>query len=97
MNPLSIVADATAGQNVSEGGNPLREARKALFEAKANNDDSWIAWFPPDDFAADFRIIDGERTGMPAWLVGSLILGIVASLLSVVAIRRLRTPAESER
>lgn len=97
MNPLAIVADATSGQNVSEGGNPLRETRKALFEAKSNNDDSWIAWFPADDFAADFRIIDGERTGMPAWLVGSLMLGVLASLLSVVAIRRLRTPAESER
>lgn len=96
-NPLAIVADATAGQNVSEGGNPLRETRKALFESKANNNDSWIAWFPEDDFAAEFRIIDGRRSGMPAWLLGSLILGAVAALLATLATRRLRTPAEVER
>jgi ABC-type transport system involved in multi-copper enzyme maturation permease subunit len=97
MNPLSIVADATAGKNITEGGNPLREIRKALVEAKANAGDSWFSWFPEDNFAAEFRIFDGERQGLPAWVLGTLILGTLTALMSWLAIRRLRTPAESER
>lgn len=97
LNPLSVVADATAGQNVTEGGNPLRETRKALLESKANNNDSWFAWFPEDDFAADFRIIDGRRDGLAAWLIGAVGFALLAGLLATVAVRRLRTPAENER
>ncbi len=97
INPISIVADATAGEVATDGGNPLRDVRKLIVEAKSRNDDSWLAWFPDQDFGARFRIIDGQRTGFPAWAVGTIALTVLAGLLSLLAARRLRTPAESER
>jgi hypothetical protein len=59
--------------------------------------DSWFTWFPDDDFGARFRFIDGERHGVPAWAVGTSALTLLAAFMSFLAIRRLRTPAETER
>ena len=97
LNPISIVADATAGQNVIDTSNPLRAIRRGLVEAKSANGDSWFAWFPEEDLGARFEIIDGKRSGVPAWLVGTIGLGVLSQLLAILAIRRIRTPAESER
>ena len=97
-NPIAIVADATSGQNNSnQGGNPLRWTRRELVNAKSYNADAWFAWFPDDDFGAQFRNPNGNREGFPAWALGSLILTGAAGALSLLAIRRLRTPAETER
>ncbi len=100
LNPISIVADATAGENTSLSGsntNPLGWARDEVAKAKSINNDSWFAWFPDDNFRAQFRIVNDRREGTPAWLVGTLGLAVVAGLLSTLAVRRLRTPAEAER
>ncbi len=96
VNPISIVADATAGEVVTDGGNPLREVRKFIVESKSRNADSWFAWFPEDDFGAQFRIVNG-RTGLPAWAVGTAAWFALAAAMSTLAVRRLRTPAETER
>ena len=99
VNPLSLVADATAGETV--GGttdNPMNGIRRALVEAKADNDDTWFAVFPDDSFRADFDFLaDDQRTGFPAWGIAAWSLGIVALALFLLAKRRLRTPAETER
>jgi len=97
VNPIAIVADATTGQNAAGGNNPLREARRLVDQAKSNSGDSWWGWFPEDDFGAQFRLIDGDRSGVPAWVVGSAALALLASAMSFVATRKLRTPAEVER
>ncbi len=97
FNPIAIVADATAGENSNESGNPLRWSRGELVNAKSYNNDSWFAWFPDDDFGARFRILNGNDDGFPAWILGTAILSAVAGTLSLFAIRRLRTPAETER
>lgn len=101
LNPITIVADATAGENASEIGvntdNPLGWARQEVAKAYSVNDDSWFAWFPDDNFRAQFRIVNDRRQGIPAWLVGTVGLAVVAGLLSIFAVRRLRTPAEAER
>ncbi len=99
LNPITIVADATAGENSSSFGNststPLGFARQQVIQAKTLNDDSWFAWFPDDNFRAQFRI--ERRDGFPAWAVGTLGLSAIAALLSTLAVRRLRTPSETER
>ena len=100
LNPISIVADATAGENTSLGvsnTNPLGWARDEVVKAKRVTDDSWFTWFPEDNFRAQFRFVSDRRTGFPAWAVGSIGLAVIAGLLSTLAVRRLRTPAEAER
>ena len=100
LNPVSIVADATAGENTSligSNSDPLGWARDQIAEAKSINDDSWFAWFPDDNFRAQFRIVNDRREGFSAWGVGSIGLAVIAGLLSMLAVRRLRTPAEAER
>jgi ABC-2 type transport system permease protein len=97
INPISMVADATSGQNVIEQGNILQWSRRQLVEAKANGNGSWWSWFPEDDFGARFRIIDGRREGFPAWAIGLIFLSALAIALAWLASRRLRTPAETER
>jgi ABC-type transport system involved in multi-copper enzyme maturation permease subunit len=96
-NPIAMVADATAGESVTSGGNPLAWARQQLAEANAIAGDSWWSWFPDDPAGARFRIIDVERAGTPAWLIGLGACVVVAVFLCWLATRRLRTPAESER
>lgn len=97
LNPISIVGDATAGEGVSTNpGNPLAWARQEVSKAKAINDDSWFAWFPDDNFRARFRLIN-ESKGFPAWALGAIGLALIAGLLSMLAVRKLRTPAETER
>lgn len=99
LNPISIVGDATAEQYASNLGSnttPLGWARSEVAKAKSISDDSWFAWFPEDNFRAQFRIVN-DREGFPAWAVGTIGLALVAGLLSMLAIRRLRTPAEAER
>lgn len=97
VNPLSIVADATAGENIGDGGNPLRWARNELVRAKSSTSGSWFSWFPEDDLGARFRMLDNDREGFPAWAVGSIGLILVAGGMGWIAVRRLRTPAEVER
>lgn len=97
FNPIAVVADATGGEGTTDGGNPLRWSRNELVKAKSYNGDSWFSWFPEDDFGAQFRIVNGRRQGFPAWAMGTIILTVVAGGLSLLAIRRLRTPAETER
>jgi ABC-2 type transport system permease protein len=96
MSPLSIVADATAGENVFVGQNPLSGVRQTLVTAKGKTSGSWFSWFPEDDFSADFAG-RGERSGFPAWGLGTIGLGLLAAVLFLLANRRLRTPAETER
>ncbi|MDO8363524.1 MAG: ABC transporter permease [Actinomycetota bacterium] len=100
INPIAIVADATAGSGSarqSDGGNVLRWSREQLVEAKSYNGESWFAWFPDDDSGAQFRVINGRREGFPAWALGTIALSLLAAVLSYFAVRRLRTPAEVER
>lgn len=97
FNPIAIVADATAGERVTDTGNPLRWSRNELVKAKSFNDESWFAWFPEDDFGAQFRVVNVGRQGFPAWAIGTIILAVLAGAMSLLAIRRLRTPAENER
>jgi ABC-type transport system involved in multi-copper enzyme maturation permease subunit len=100
LNPIAIVADATAGENTSISGaadNPLSWVRQEVLEAKSINDDSWFAWFPEDNFRAQFRVVNDRREGFPAWALGTVGLADLAALLSFIAVRRLRTPAETER
>ncbi|HAP76151.1 MAG TPA: hypothetical protein DCR14_08725 [Acidimicrobiaceae bacterium] len=97
VNPVAVVADVTAGVNLSGEGNPLRWASQSLVEARANNDDSWFAWFPPDDIGARFRLLDRDPGGFPAWAVGTIGLFVLAVAMAWLAVRRLRTPAEVER
>ncbi|MCE9621258.1 MAG: ABC transporter permease [Actinomycetia bacterium] len=100
LNPITIVADAAAGDNTSNSGfssnNPLEWARSGVIKAKSLNDDSWFAWFPDDNFRAQFRV-EGKDDGFPAWALGVVGLADLAALLSFLAVRRLRTPAETER
>jgi len=97
FNPIAIVADATAGERVDDGGNPLRWASNELLNAKSMAGDTWFSWFPDDDFGAQFRFADEQRDGFPAWGVGTIGLTLLAAFMSLLAIRRLRTPAETER
>jgi len=98
LNPITIVADATSGEtssNFTSNTNPLGWARDEVVKAKGLNNDSWFAWFPDDNFRAQFRV--DRRDGFPAWAVGAIGLALIAAMLSTFAIRRLRTPAEAER
>lgn len=98
INPIALVADATAGQTVDVGSNPMRVVREGVVRAKYDNDDQWLAWFPEDTFRADFGFIQGaQRSGFPAWGLATISLGAIASVLFLLAKRRLRTPAETER
>lgn len=98
-NPVSIVADLGAGNRTANDG-PLSSIRKLLGEAKADNAGRWFAWFPrrPDQADLDdVRVLGHPIGGMPAWLLGTLILGAIALVLFLLALRRLRTPSEVER
>lgn len=101
LNPISIVADATAGKNTSaiftDTDNPLAWARQQVVEARSINDDSWFAWFPEDNFRAQFQNVNNQREGFPAWALGTIGLADLAAFLCFFAVRRLRTPAETER
>ncbi len=98
VNPLTLVADATAGETVGGGANPMDGIRDLLVEAKYDNDGSWFKLFPKDTFRADFGFLDsGARTGFPAWGLAAVSLGLIGVALFLLAKRRLRTPAEAER
>jgi hypothetical protein len=98
INPITMVADATAGQSVDVGSNPMRVVRTAVVRAKNDNDDSWFELFPEDNFRADFDFLGrSERTGFPAWGLSVIYLALLANVLFLFAARRLRTPAETER
>lgn len=100
INPLSLVADLGTG-NRSGGDGPLTSIREYLGEAKARNDGSWWAWFPePVNWS---RVDEASIAGRPlgggpaAWVLSVISLSIVAAALSLLAVRRLRAPAETER
>ena len=96
ISPLSLVADATAGENVSVGNSPLTTVREQVVRAKAENNDSWFSWFPDDTFGGQFGFLN-ERSGFPAWGLATIGMTILAAGMFVLANRRLRTPAETER
>ncbi len=98
MNPVALVADATSGETVSGVTNPMDVIRRELIRAKSDNDGGWFDIFPDDTFRADFGFLeDNARTGFPAWGLAAASLGFVALVLFLLAKRRLRTPAETER
>jgi hypothetical protein len=98
INPISFVADATAGETVSGRTNPMDGIRRVLLDAKRDNDGRWLAWFPEVGFAGEFGFLDDdERTGTPAWQPGLIWLTALSGGLFLLAARRLRTPAETER
>jgi len=100
INPLALVADLGTG-NRSGGDGPLTWIRQYLGEAKARNGGSWWAWFPePVNWS---RVDAASLAGRPlgggpaAWVLSAISLSIVAAALSLLAVRRLRAPAETER
>jgi ABC-type transport system involved in multi-copper enzyme maturation permease subunit len=98
LNPISILADGTAGASITDdGGNPLRIIRADIVDARTRAGGAWMSWFPDDPRAGGFRVIDRVRSGFPAWAIGLITLSVVALIMATVATRRLRTPAESER
>jgi len=97
VNPISIVADITTGATSTGASNPLRAIRSGVADAKANNNDSWFAWFPEDDIGARFRLANDGPEGLPAWAVGLGGMALIAAGMAALATRRLRTPAEVER
>jgi ABC-type transport system involved in multi-copper enzyme maturation permease subunit len=104
-NPLTFVADFTAGENVRIGSTPLRAIREVVVDAYNTND----GWFGRSKAAERFRrdstsnnggiLIDngGNRHGFPAWVISLGTMVGLAGLLFMLACRRLRTPAETER
>jgi ABC-type transport system involved in multi-copper enzyme maturation permease subunit len=99
FNPFTLVADLGSGNQVS-GDGPLSAIRGALGEAKARNG-GWWGWFPE---RFDFGAVDAANNagqplggGMAAWLMATIGLGALATILLLLAGRRLRTPAEVER
>jgi hypothetical protein len=100
INPFTLVADLGSG-NRANGDGPLSAIREALAEAKARNDSRWFAWFPKH---VNFSDVDEARFaghplggGPPAWVLSTASLALIAIVLVVFAVRRLRTPAEVER
>lgn len=100
LSPLMIIVDLATG-NRTAGNGPLSQMRGYLAEAKARNDGSWWAWFPdPVDFV---HVNEAMRTGRPlgpgpaAWVLSLGASALFAVVLLVLAARRLRTPADTER
>jgi ABC-type transport system involved in multi-copper enzyme maturation permease subunit len=100
VNPFALVADLGSGNRAS-GDGPLAAIRELLAEIKARNDNSWWAWFPE---RVSFSDVDEARfagrplgAGPASWVLSTASLTLIAALLIVFAIRRLRTPAEVER
>ena len=100
INPLVLVADLGSGNRAS-GQGPLSSIREMIAESKARNGSSWWAWFPE---RVNFAAVDEARfAGRPlgggpaAWLLSTASLTVIAVVLLVLAVRRLRTPAETER
>lgn len=98
-NPFALLADLGSG-NQSRIDAPLSLIRQGLGNAKRENSGRWFAWFPgarPDDGAFAVGDVGHPVGGVPAWLIGLVVLGLVAIGLQLLAVRRLRTPAEVER
>ena len=100
VNPFALVADLGSGNRAS-GDGPLAAIRELLAEIKARNDNSWWAWFPE---RVSFSDIDEARfagrplgAGPAAWVLSTALLTLIAAVLVLFAIRRMRTPAEVER
>jgi ABC-type transport system involved in multi-copper enzyme maturation permease subunit len=100
INPFALVADLGSGNRAS-GDGPLAAIRELLAEIKARNDNSWWAWFPK---RVSFADVDEARfagrplgAGPAAWVLSTASLTLIAAVLVLFAIRRLRTPAEVER
>jgi ABC-type transport system involved in multi-copper enzyme maturation permease subunit len=100
VSPVSLVADLGSGNRAS-GDGPLTFVRQWIGEAKARSDESWWAWFP-ETFDWD-RLNQASAAGRPlgpgpaAWVLSAVALALVAAVLVVLALRHLRTPAQSER
>jgi ABC-type transport system involved in multi-copper enzyme maturation permease subunit len=104
-SPLVFLADATAGENVQVGANPLRPLRELVVRAYDQND----GWFIGDDkqqidnngnpifVNQGFNGDQVLRRGFPAWAISLIWMSGLAILLFWAGCRRLRTPAETER
>lgn len=98
ISPLSLVADLASGNRAS-GSGPLTTIRGQIATAQARSD-GWWGWFPDtinwsrvNEAAARAKALDGP----PPWVLSCIFLGLAAAALSLLAARRLRTPAETER
>ncbi|CAN5569178.1 hypothetical protein BH24ACT5_BH24ACT5_03120 [soil metagenome] len=99
VNPFVLLADLGSG-NQSSINAPLSLIREGLGNAKTENDGRWFAWFPdprPDNGAFAVANPGHPVGGVPAWLIGLVVLGLIAVGFQLLAVRRLRTPAEVER
>lgn len=102
-NPLVFVATATAGADLSSGDTVLSVIRRGVAESYASNG----GWFSTPDKDARFAgssddgtfFVAGDDDGLPAhaWLASLGSLLVLAGGLFILAARRLRVPAESER
>jgi ABC-2 type transport system permease protein len=104
-SPLTFIADATAGENVQVGQNPMRGMRELVVRAYDVND----GWFIGDDrikfdnFGNQIFVDQGfggeiiERRGFPGWVLSLGWMMLIAIFLFWMGCRRLRTPAETER
>ncbi len=101
-NPLVFVADVTAGENVRIGNTPLRGIRELVVNAY-NRNDGWLSrtTSAPGPGPENGQVFgfgnDGGRRGFPAWVLALGMLVGLAGVLFLLACRRLRTPAETER
>lgn len=100
VNPVVLVADLGSG-NQAGGDGPLSAIREGLGEAKARTGNSWWAWFPEP---VNWRDVDEASNagrplggGPPAWVLSLVSLSAVSVGMLALAVRRLRTPADSER
>ncbi len=101
-NPIVFVADVTAGENVRIGSTPLRGVRQLVVDSYNRNE----GWFGRTKAVPGFNAIGndvvvvdngGHRHGFPAWVISLGTMAALAGLLFLLACRRLRTPAETER
>jgi ABC-type transport system involved in multi-copper enzyme maturation permease subunit len=98
VNPLVVVADASAGVNVTNADTPMSGIAQGLAEAKELTSDKWFTWFPDDRLDNQFDDVNGvQRTGFPGWAIGMMALSVLAFVMALGGERRLRTPAETER
>lgn len=101
VNPMVFLADFTSGNNVAIGNTPLRFVRQGTVRLY-NRNDSWISMKDQPGFGDRGNDVilgnaDDVRRGVPAWILSLTSMVVIAGSLFVLACRRLRTPAESER
>lgn len=97
FNPVVLVADMSADVRTGGSSSPLAAINDGVATAKRENDGQWFAFFPDNQRNA-FVFDDGtDPGGVPAWVLSLGSLGALSGVMFVLAARRLRTPAETER